>query len=228
VGVFPNPGQLANWRQQFTRVSIQDNKNNKLIPKSYLVATRMRKDTHPAGTDSILYAEDPPETGNLVPEAMANLRRRVIAQHYAGILEKLAMPRYASALLDASTVPDEFTVRAGVWRCLVPPWEWKTFVGGFLPFYGTEEYSWWRWMHRRFDLEWSPNLMAPQVTFFGLEADIFKKILTVVRQGLGAADQIREMDIGVQQRRPENMTVLRDGTLLAPMHYFALEDVIRV
>ena len=231
--------KFGEWRKQFTRVGIYNSLNTEISVKGYIVATRAVSEES-YNVNSILLAEDPNTEGiNPGENELANLVqvwRMVIAGHYEVIMDKLRLPLLAALLRSDLTVPHDFEIRVPLWECLVPPAQGLKFIGGFFPSstdycpdFDINFYSDYYLNYRRgFFYNTSLNLMIKGATFFGLEAGIFKSVFRMLLEGRDAADAVEELTLTptLDHTNTIGLSLLRDGTVLAPLEYFRLVDFI--
>jgi hypothetical protein len=207
--------QFANWRKQFSRIQVRDRLGRNLQVKGYIVATRLTTEsnmrTHPA-----LYLEDPVSPGDEPLEGAAALAlgRAIAALHYGTVLRKLDLHLLASALENGGTLASELTFQAPVWTCVGPPCAGMEFVGGY---YQTiqghipvlTEDGW----------KMPLTLGAGHAVFVGLEKSIAIRVSEAARGYWGALD---ELPVLIPEGSwSSDFSWLRDGTVLAPLQYFA-------
>jgi hypothetical protein len=230
------------WRDQFLRINVVNAQAQVRRMKGYIVATRLKLETQ-AATASKIFAEDPESPGeeDLSNDELPGLHRMAIHGHYSGVFEILGLLLHSAALRDGFVLPREEPVVVGIWRCLIPKLDHLRFAGGFLPSETTRsessDFRWWfdfyniprsfREFARDFrgtPFGWNPNLDVGQRMFFGLETQLFKHVLEETRQSSQAITEIEPLTV-VAQDLPEQVSLLRDGTVLAPASFMRLEDV---
>lgn len=218
--------KFANWRGQFETVTVIDHDGKQRAVKGYIVATRLVTDKQ-QNAQSILLAEDPATPGEapLDADSSPDVARRVIANHYASVFARLRLPLLAQALVGEIEPNAGFLIPVGVWRCLIPGLSDREFVGGYFPPDGVapEDTTWGRvgW-GTRFGNRWnSLDLSAAGFTFFGLDRDTFiaAKTAAVSDRDAIAADAPSANAVQL----PSDFSLLRDGTVLAPLDYFRFE-----
>lgn len=167
-----------------------------------------------------MYAEDPTTPGEreFSGQEYSGVGSAIIALHYGRLVEKLGQPILAASLTEGFLVPDEIRLPVVVWECLIPPLKGKRFIGGYhIPPNTAQTVKWEK--NYSFYLFGDPfNLSRPFLTFFGLEESIFKKIVEIARIGWESARAVSIMEL----REPlySAMSLLRDGSTLAPLDFF--------
>ena len=214
---------FEDFRKQIKRVVLEDAAGNRTSVKGYVSACHWATEETPR-TKTKLLVEDPNTDGEppfhgLYPREIGH---RMIALHYVSVLARLMLPAHAEALLQNVPISESIGQILLVWQVSLGPLRGKRFVGGLLPAQGQTaccNYMYWA-MGRR-----SPFLHPP-ATIFAVEESIFKQVMRVCHSGVDAANNISILEI------PENftsgMTVLRDGTLLAPNSYLRMVDEIQI
>jgi len=130
---------FKNWRGQFSRIRVVDSAKVPRSTKGYIVATRFVTDGDAAQARTTSY-EDPSTGGERLPEEQgALLNRGTKAIHYARIFNKLDLVPLASALNLSYALTRQLTFQVPVWTCTAPPFQGKTYVGGY---YRTRGRSW--------------------------------------------------------------------------------------
>ncbi|MEW6441876.1 MAG: hypothetical protein AB1640_13155 [bacterium] len=221
--------KFTEWRNQFKRVTITNSSRNTFSIKGYIVATRIVSESQPR-TISKLLAEDPWSRGQIPIDenAAATIGRLIVTQHYANILEKLRFPLLAFALRNAAVLPAELGIRVGVWRCPIPHLKEHRFVGGFFSPKDAPVIGRFFWEspfrpYRDVSLYPSLDLSAGGFTFFGLEMEIFKAVRKITLLNAQATDGVRPL--AVKDDLPIGFSLLRDGSVIAPLEWFVFEGV---
>lgn len=217
------------WRQQFSRVNVLNPQNLLRRVKGYIVATRLKLDSQPKVVSRI-YAEDPMSPGEVdlgADEGGGGMQRLVMHNHYAYVLNKLALPLHSAALLGGVQL-EEAPVEVGIWQCRLPPLSKVEFVGGLIP---PED---WQasisdigWYLSGLPNGWHPNLVASRATFFGLDRQLFGQVLAETRPTTTALAPIGPFELA-DVPLPDQISLLRDGTLLIPasfMRFLRLEEL---
>lgn len=219
---------FGQWRQQFTRVQIQNAGGVLMSVKGYIVATRFRNQSHGSRIKSTLYCEDPATRGEpLDEETQAVLHRIVFARHYSSVFDALNLPLQSAALRYGFTLTDDSPVTVGLWKCLVPPLDNLLFVGGLIPPDGPECLGWppfWNGDTFR-DLQWNPNLIAGRSVFFGLEKAQFQIVLDACRNRIETITNAAT-DLPLPVVLPEELSLTGDSSLVAPEAYMRLTNVV--
>jgi hypothetical protein len=212
--------EFQDWRDQFDRVELQDERGNPISVKGFIVGTRFATESKPSIFTEI-YAEDPFTRGDA--EAGRTQAREVglsvVAQHYVSILEKLNQPLVAAALANGTTIPEQLKIRATVWEIALDiPGMVKKFVGGYWPYSkGDHPFSFENNSITfrpsdpfRLDIGWG--------TFFGLEETVFRRICLMARHGRSLATEV----VPIEDIPPfySAISLLRDGSILGPLDFF--------
>jgi hypothetical protein len=215
--------EFNRWRKQFTRVVLRDSAGEERPVKGFIVATRWATESGPSSVTSTLFAEDPVTSGNrpLSHEEALPLGREVVSRHYASIAAKLDQPILAAALSSRSIIPPELRLRAVVWELLLGPMKGRHFVGGYFSPPGKDLDI--RKEDERY-LFGSSNpfrLGSGRGTFFGLEESIFRAVVLAAR----SAQRLPRIPL-FQEILPfySAVSILRDGSILAPVELFAASD----
>lgn len=223
------------WRAQLGRVQLRDPTGvSKAVKKNFIVATQMRNQKHGKKFRTKLFAEDPPMPGDadLSTNDAAQLRLGVIAGHYAGILEKLAMPLEAAMLRFGAIMPPEYrgSRLVSLWDSPLPFLRGRQFVGGLIPPEGvslldpvlvpypidhgslpvSQGSSSGHQDRPRFH---DANLLTPIPTFFGLDKAIFDVMIRTITRSFSEISHVPET---AESQVLPTVSLLRDGTLMAP------------
>ena len=202
------------FRGQIRRVVLEDAVGKRIGVKGYVSACQWATENTPR-TKTKLLVEDPYTEG----EAPLNgtyphgIGHRMVAHHYVSVLERLMLPAHAEALQHNLTISESIGHSLSVWEVSVGPLKGKRFVGGVLPYQNAVSccnYMYHGW--RR-----SAPFLHPPATIFAVEENIFSQVLRVCNAGIDAAREISTLEI--PEEFTSRMTVLRDGTLLAPDSY---------
>ena len=192
--------------------------------KGHIVATRFATQTDSPRVKSKLLAEDPASPGDRPLLEAPGLGSAAIAIHYSDIVAKIRQPILSSSLVTGVTVPDEIQFPAVVWEFVAQPLLGKRFVGGYFPGRGGT-------MPLNLEngrvtfLNSDPlRLDVTPGTFFGLEETIFKSLCQMARRGDPLAVEVQQLpDIPFFD---SGASVLRDGSIIAPIHYFNPLNVV--
>ena len=213
--------EFNEWRDQFTRVAVRDKAGQQRSVKGYIVATRWATESDKPSIMSTLYAEDPATPGErgLEPAEGSPIGQMIVARHYGRIAEILDQPILAAALMSGSRIPDELQIVAVVWEVRTGPLAGRRFVGGF--FAPRDDYFPAKQVDDKF-IFGSGNpfrLGGSRGTFFGLEEAIFKQIVQLARRGRNFAGEVTRFE----RIQPfySAFSLLRDGSVLAPLDFFA-------
>ncbi|TCS60067.1 hypothetical protein EDD52_11678 [Primorskyibacter sedentarius] len=188
--------------------------------KGYIVAMRWAIHTHSDKIFTKLSAEDPQTPGErrFFDESGA-FSTAVRSLHYAPSLAKLRQPVLSAALQTGTLVSPELGFSITIWECLLPAMKGLRFIGGYFPsnHNGTLPY----------DFDNDKVIMKPKNpfrldqtsgTFFGIEEQVFRRLVDTSRQG---PEVLREF------RRSERTTTgysgvsyLPDGHILGQIELF--------
>lgn len=225
---------FADWRSQFSCVTVKNKSGRPLSVKGYIVATRLRTEDEGTSIRSKMFVEDPSSPGEDVidGDSQADLQQMVRAVHYSSVFDKLALPLEAVALREGLTLPADQRIAVGLWRCLLPSLKHLLFVGGLFPPPGADCWPFWLYWNPLDKLSWSPNLLAAGATFFGLEKTRFRSLLNYTREGQqfeGDATGIADFGfLPSQLELPDTVSLLRDGTLMTPGAFVRLQEVVEL
>lgn len=208
---------FAAWRKQFNRVVIKDAGGGLRSVKGHIVATRFATEAHP-NVKSTLFAEDPQSPGDRPLVEGGDLGAAVIALHYSDIAAKIRQPLLSGSLASGVTVPPEIQFPAIVWELRAGPLQGKRFVGGYFPGHdggasitlqnGKPHFL----STNPFRLDIAPG------TFFGVEERIFEGLCAMARNGDRMAGDLNRLpDIPLFD---SSVSILRDGSVVAPVQYF--------
>lgn len=227
--------EFSKWRQQFDRVVFKDTTGTPRFLKGHIVATRFATERDSPAVKSGLWAEDPASPG-MIPFRNENgtpLGRTIAAMHYANICFKLRQPLLASALMSGVPLTQELQLRMPVWRVLAGPLEGRKFVGGYFGANGLAPTV--RETQDGILME-RPNpfqLDAPSSTFFGVEEQIFRQVVRLARspepvvRRTDSFTHSTEIDTFAQLTHFDSaFSVLRDGSVLAPLDYFSPLELV--
>ncbi|MBE9003883.1 hypothetical protein IQ259_02265 [Fortiea sp. LEGE XX443] len=230
------------WRNQFKRVQLVDSKSKTYSIKGYIVATRF-KNEHNSRSESQILAEDPITNGEFPIENNDDLSRRfrrfIYCNHYAYIFNKLKLPLLGTALEFGFNIPQSIRFTVGLWRCLVPPILEQEFIGGyFLPTLSSEQQLFYinpfiyDDSSNLINIPLNPqlNLSLPGFTFFGLERNVFDRVRRITSRGSEFWEQlgVYENEYDEREEKPQGLSILRDGSVLAPLDYFQFIETIEI
>jgi hypothetical protein len=219
--------EFQEWRDQFSRIRIENRNGAARALKGYIVGTRFATGQNRPSVQSSVYAEDPSTPGEELrrEDEIGDLGRGIIAVHYAIPLQKIGLDLLSAGLANGFIVPEDLNFSVAVWKCLVPPLEGRLFAGGL--YSRAPDCTVSRYFSR--PTEQLPALIdlgRPRAMFMGLDLKILKTIRSALLGDWGALDRLGTLD--VDDARPSQLNWLRDGTVTAPEEFFALEDFVRV
>lgn len=207
--------EFAQWRSQFSRIRIRDRRGALIKVKGYIVGTRFVTESNVRANPG-LYIEDPetPGDASFEDDLGQGLGRVIAAFHYAQVLRKMDLHLIAAALENGGGLASELRFQVPVWTCLGPPLAGEEFIGGF---YQTRAGR----LPVLTGKGWQMPIELGQghAVFVGLKRSIAVEVSRAARGELSALDQLPEL-------RPEGawsseFSWLPDGTVLAPLDYFA-------
>ncbi|HKS74961.1 MAG TPA: hypothetical protein VJQ82_17270 [Terriglobales bacterium] len=231
--------EFASWRKQFERVLVTDGHGLPRTLKGYIVGTRYATEESASTVQSGLAAEDPQTPGEKPLDAgeTRSLAAAIAVRHYADIATKLNQPRLGAALESGAGLPDQYLVNAVIWEYQGLELAKRRFVGGYypngtgvIPIQLTDE----RQLVRR-----APDPLRLDVgegTFFGLEESIFRQIVQFARRS-ARDSRGREVELPnvpefsrYEQTRHfySAISILRDGSIFAPVEFFSPVQPIRI
>lgn len=219
-----NTKEFSSWREQFGRIAVRDKYRKSLRVKGYIVGTRFATEEDSTRIQSKIYAEDPETSGEFIAgESNQEFPGAgIISLHYGGIAEKINQPILAAALLGGYTTPPEIQFPAIVWEIVIGPLTGNRFVGGYyskdtiriIGNSGTVNFG----NNNPFDLA------SPGASFFGVEQKVFEGMVDVARRGSLAAVNIPVFE-NIQPFY-SGMSLLRDGSLIAPLDFLRPVDSV--
>jgi hypothetical protein len=220
--------EFTSWRKQFERLVVTDKNQILRTLKGYIVGTRFATEESGGRIASTLYAEDPDSPGESPPdgEQMNSLRSSIITGHYSNIATKLNQPLLASALGAQSELPEQLGILAMAWEFQEGPLNGQRFVGGYypsnplLPAFSISDSGITR--HYGDPL----RLDVGQGTFFGVAENVFRSIVSLVRR-----QSIGPIEVPTfEQIEPfySAISVLRDGSLMAPLEFLQPVEPLRL
>lgn len=212
------------WRNQFSRVAVREQGGSLRKVKGYVVATRFATEDNPRVTSRVLI-EDPESPGDesLTEDQTSQLGQAIMSLHYSDIALKLGQPILASALSLGYQIPDELRVPVIVWRVTNGPLEGMLFAGGYYPaMNGTPP----------FQINTDGNLVQSFTpfrldvgagTFVGVELEIFRRVVKMARVTPHANSTVGQLDERLIQPFYSAFSLLRDGSVIGPIEFFAPE-----
>jgi hypothetical protein len=216
--------EFSIWRSQFQRVVFLDAAGIPRSIKGHIVATRFATEESGSRLQSGIWAEDPESPGEPQTEGdgTTELGSAVVSAHYSTIAVKLSQPLLASALATGVPLPEEVRILGVAWRVLAGPLAGRRFVGGYFGLDNGAPIA--RKVNEGivFDRPDPLRLDRPNATFFGLEESIFRQVVGLARSGPRFATQLsffEQTDFFYS-----GFSVLRDGSALGPLDFFAPEE----
>lgn len=218
--------EFNNFRAQIQRAQLLDAQGCLLQVKGFISVARWATEDRPRVSSKLL-VEDPSTEGE--PTGSNGYPRYVglsmVAGHYAAVLERLQLPLHAEVVRDFERMPEQTGARRGIWKCISGSLSGRRFVGGVLPDRFVSTWGpWWPFLEGvelqrfgRFIRRDSPFVLAPPMRFFGLEEEVFQRVLEVGRRGPAAAAEILPVEVPAHMG---SLSLLRDGTVIGPVDYF--------
>jgi hypothetical protein len=219
--------QFQEWRDQFSRIKIENRDGEARALKGYIVGTRFATEMNRPSVRSNVYAEDPSTSGEALnrEDEITDLGRGIIAVHYAIPLQKIGLHLLSAGLAGGFVVPEDLSFSVAVWKCLVPPLEGRLFAGGLYSRTPGSIVS--RYLSS--PTEQLPALIdlgRARAMFVGLDLGILKRIRTALLGDWEVLGRLGTLD--VDDVRPSQLNWLRDGTVTAPEEFFSLEGFAQV
>ena len=218
--------EFDTFRAQVMRAALHDPQGAPLSVKGYISAARWATE-HKPSIQTRLNVEDPATPGEPagddgVPQPVG---LAMVVGHYAPVFAALRLFPHAFALRTDTRVDERAGLPIGLWRCERGPLEGREFLGGILPERG-DHHVWPYWLDIALrPMRGFPLFLGPPPRFFGLEQPVFERLLQVARYGVSSNTVIERVAVPDQ---PGAATILRDGTVLGPAHYFEPTDLIEV
>lgn len=222
--------EFQKWRDQFDRVRFLNASGEVQSLKGHIVATRYATERNRSSLKSCLYAEDPKSPGDrpLDRETTALVAGSVVALHYSEIASKLRQPVLASALYTGVPIPEELRITAFAWRLMAGPLAGIRFVGGFFRGSGGDAPSF--TVDSNGELKYTqpaPWLLdLPERTFFGVEESIFRQVVELGRGSSEFTSKVERFEPVAQFYSA--FSILRDGTALGPLSFFAPSELLEL
>lgn len=212
-----NTKEFDDWRAQFTRIGSFDKNGRQKKLKGYIVGTKFTTEQNVPYNKSKLLAEDPETPGEeALSDNEVGIGRGCTSIHYSRLLSKLGLNLLSEALDLGFVVPQELQYNLPVWRCVYPPLEADTFVGGY---FSDIEPQFTQLGDNR--LIFRPNILRlgiPEPTFYGLKTDVFRQLRAVC---LGNWDLLSDLpQLSDTVYRPSNLAWLRDGSITGSLEFF--------
>lgn len=215
--------EFETFRQQLCRAALHDASGQELAVKGFICAARWATATQPR-VNSKLWVEDPWTEGQRLDSYPAEIGVSMVLGHYASVFQKIQLPVVADSLRFAFPL-QAAAQRRGVWRCNTGPLAGYEFVGGIIPH---DDFLNSRILDRNYRNyeNFDPFFLYPPFQFFGIERARFN----IIVRAASLQGSIQTLDLNDIQI-PESLgaiSLLRDGTVLAPADYFDLIEIIEV
>ena len=211
--------EFKKWRAQFDRVIVKDHEGKARRLKGFIIGSRFATERNAPSVKSALYAEDPETPGEGPLDQIEVFGAATIALHYADIATKLRQPILASALARGFAVPPEIWFPATVWEFQTEPLKGVRFVGGYFPSKDGIPPLRVEGDRLQFVSRDPLRLDVGSGTFFGVEEGIFRSLIDIVRGSDAAARQVSPLPI--LPPFYSAISLLRDGSILGPIDFFA-------
>lgn len=197
--------------------------------KGFISVARWATEKNP-NVQSTLLVEDPWTEGQPPGRGWTPgpIGLAMVLGHYASIFEHLRLHTYADAIREGRGLPRHQVSRAGLWECIRGPLAKRRFIGGllnatplwpFLPIHSDFLHFWELWDQT------SPFILAPPLQFAGLEEKVMEEVLAVGRLGPRTDRSIAPVEV---PEETGTLSLLRDGSVLGPAHYFAPIRVVEL
>jgi hypothetical protein len=210
------------WRNQFSRVAVREQSGALRKVKGYVVATRFATEDKPRVASRVLI-EDPESPGDelLTEDQTSQLSQVIVSLHYSDIALKLGQPILASALSLGYRIPDDLRIPVIVWRVTSGPLEGMLFAGGYYPaMNGAPPFQFTQ--DGKIVQSFTPfRLDVGAGTFVGVELDIFRSVVKMARVETHTNSTIGQLDERLVQPFYSAFSLLRDGSVIAPIEFFA-------
>ena len=208
--------EWAKWQEQFSRIHAVDRAGTPRDLKGYTVATEFVSAASPASKRTTVFIQDPepPSETRLTVADATPIGRVIVAMHYARVFSKLGLSLLAGALLNGYMLSPELSFQVPIWRCMTPPFENVTFVGGI---YRTLEGA---LPSMQSDGNWSPpfELGAGHLVFVGVNQHIAEMVAQAARGDWALLDNLPLSEpVGVWS---SEFGWLLDGSVVAPAMSF--------
>lgn len=222
--------EFTSWRNQFARVLVTDKQNRPRSLKGFIVGTRFATENAP-NSHSGIYAEDPETHGEgpLDEGSRLSLGTAVASSHYANLATKLNQPLLAAALETGFGLSEQLRLNAIVWEYQGPNLRKRRFVGGYYPSRSGA-------LAIEIDDEGRPHrrtsdpfrLDIGSGTFFGLEESIFRQVVQLARRRSATPISLELGRYEEVQHFYSAVSILRDGSIFAPLDFFAPAEQIQL
>ena len=139
-------------------------------------------------------------------------------------MSKIANPLLASALLNGFELPNELRFNMAIWELVAGPLQGRQFVGGY---YSRDDVQISEDTNRQTLVFGAKNvfdLQAPNVTFFGLEIDVYRSLLEFARTDISRLNIQPAFELETLFF-DSSASILRDGSIIAPIQYLRLIGV---
>jgi hypothetical protein len=184
--------------------------------KGYIVATSFATDANATSKRTTVYVEDPVTIGESISRDVSPPVGRVtLAMHYGRVFSKIGLRLIASALSNGFSLTGDAAYQVPVWTCLAPPFQGRTFIGGY---YRTDggpgpiltEKGW----------RASMDLGVGHSVFVGLESSIALDVARAARGEWERLDSLSAERFTARVIASSEFAWLPDGTVAAPADYF--------
>ncbi len=215
--------KFREWRKQFDRILVKAPSGAVQTLKGHIVETAWATESNGRATSELL-VEDPQTPGDMPfsGEQTPALGRAIVANHYSRIFSRLNVPLLSSALRYRFVIPDELRFGFIRWACLVPPFQGRTFLGGYYANSGSTCQR----AGRSADIDDPLDLARVSRTFVGIEEGVASTAVAAARRGLSVFDRLEPAVH--QPRLPSGLSYLRDGSVIGPVEFFRPLEVINL
>lgn len=209
-----NTSRFDTWRKQFDRIRVVNSHDLSIATKGFIVATRAARQANPQ-VQPVIAIEDPKTPGGPPPDDSPDEGYEglsVIAAHYSDVADGIGQDLVAYLLRRGETLGDKLPFEAEVWRCRVPPFEGKRFVGVHI-----QEQDMFHWTHRLW------RRFHHTGTFVGLYVTTFQALCLAVRTGRRQLAEVNPPELGPLSAAP--LAAMNDGTMSGPVRFFELDKI---
>lgn len=215
--------EFQEFRDQIQRASFIDKSKNSIAVKGYISVARWATESN-ARIQSMLSVEDPftdgqPPADGKYPSAAGKM---MITHNYISTLERLRLFEFSLALQLNRPLKIINPRRLGKWQCDMGSLQGVTFIGGVINSCQTQ-FAWPYFYNDFFIDHWnffknkSPFFIESPMQFFGVEEHIFLSIIKTCREGIDNYFDIKPIEVN---NNVEQISLLRDGTILGAAEYF--------
>lgn len=214
--------EFDEFREQIQRVVLKNSANNLISVKGYISACQWATEETPR-TKTKLLVEDPDTDGEFPEQEgySSSIGLRMISHHYVTVLERLMLHSYAESLQNEYRITNPIGHTISVWEVALGPMKGRRFVGGIIDnkqnnncdcyFHGYNIKS---------------HILRPPQIIFALDQKIFEHVIIACRNGIDSVEYFPQLDAVAGNN--SNISIHRDGTLIAPESYMIFVGEIQI